>query len=171
MRSHTTLFALALLATTTARPTTFNWTNTLGGDWFLAQNWTPNVVPGAADTANITQPGTYTVTIATGAVSVLALNLGGPSGVQTLIQGSPSAGNALCIINAIIANNGLLVVTNGGIHGSVTIQSGGQLQLGGNGGLYFYNLSTANSKLMSSLGDYSHPRSNCSSEATYGFDS
>jgi hypothetical protein len=138
------LFALALLATTTARPTTLNWTNTLGGEWFLAQNWSPNIVPGAGDTANITQPGTYTVTIVTGAVSVVALNIGGQSGVQTLVQGSPSAGNALSMANGIVSNNGLLVVTNGGITGNLTIQAGGQLQFSGDNGLYLYNLSLTN---------------------------
>jgi hypothetical protein len=138
------LFSLALLATTTARPTTVNWTNTLGGDWYVAQNWTPNIVPGAGDTANITQPGTYTVTVTTGAVSVVTLNLGGPSGVQTIIQGSPSAGNALSMANGIVSNNGLLVVTNGGITGSLTIQAGGQLQFGGNTGMYLYDLNLTN---------------------------
>jgi hypothetical protein len=84
------LHALALAATT-ARPATVDWTNTLGGDWSQAQNWTPNIVPGAADSADITQPGTYTVTIATGPVSVVNLSLGWPSGTQTLIQGSFTA--------------------------------------------------------------------------------
>ena len=64
------LLALALAATS-ASAATINWTNTLGGDWFLAQNWNPNIVPGAGDTANITQPGTYDVSISTGAVAVV----------------------------------------------------------------------------------------------------
>ena len=101
-------------------------------------------MPGAGDTANITQPGTYTVSIATGAVSIVTLNLGGPSGIQNLIQGSPSDGGVLSMTNGIVANNGLLVVTNGGIQGSLTIQSGGQLQLGGNSGLFLYNLNLTN---------------------------
>ena len=138
------LFALALLATSTACPNTLNWTNTLGGDWFVAQNWSPNIVPGAGDTANISQPGTYSVTIVTGAVSVITLNLGGQSGTQTLIQGSPSAGNALSMASGIVSNNGLLVVTNGGITGSLTIQAGAQLQLGGDSGLFLYNLNLTN---------------------------
>jgi hypothetical protein len=37
------LFALALAATS-ARPATLDWTNTLGGDWFVAKNWSPNIV-------------------------------------------------------------------------------------------------------------------------------
>ena len=39
------------------------WTNTSGGTWATASNWSPNQVPGSADTAWITNNGTYTVTV------------------------------------------------------------------------------------------------------------
>lgn len=145
------LIALALAATT-ARPATYNWNNALGGDWFLPENWTPSGVPGAADTANITQPGTYTVTITTGAVSVVRLNLGGASGLQTLIQGS--TGGVLSMTNGIVANNGLLVVTNQGIQGNLTIQAGGQLQFGANAGLFLYDLNLTNQGTVTWRGGY-----------------
>ena len=38
------------------------WTNTSGGNWSVANNWSPNQVPTNTDTALITTPGTYTVT-------------------------------------------------------------------------------------------------------------
>ena len=39
------------------------WTNTAGGNWSSTNNWSPNQVPGASDTAWITNNGTYTVTL------------------------------------------------------------------------------------------------------------
>jgi hypothetical protein len=147
------LLAMALAATS-ANAANIDWTNTVGGDWFLAQNWSPNLVPGPTDNANITQPGTYNVSITTGAVAVVSLNLGGPSGVQTLSQGSPGNGNVLCLTNGIVGNNGLLVVTNGGIQGSLTIQAGGELQFAGNTGLFLYNLNLTNQGTVIWSGSY-----------------
>ena len=46
-----------------AQGATVTWTNTAGGNWGVAANWSPNQVPGAADTGLITTPGTYTVTL------------------------------------------------------------------------------------------------------------
>jgi len=57
---------------------TLTWTNTLGGNWSVAANWSPHAVPGAADTANITTAGTYTVTLDANA-TVTALTLGRPA--------------------------------------------------------------------------------------------
>ena len=37
------------------------WTNTLGGNWNVAANWNPNIVPAAGDTAVITNAGNYTL--------------------------------------------------------------------------------------------------------------
>ena len=36
---------------------TLVWTNTAGGNWSQASNWSPNVVPSIADTAEITTEG------------------------------------------------------------------------------------------------------------------
>src|ERR1017187_1834534 len=59
------------------------WTNTSGGNWNVAQNWSPNAVPGAGDTALVNSPGTYVVNV-TAAASVASLTVGGAAGVQTL---------------------------------------------------------------------------------------
>ena len=99
------LLVLAFLAINhLAQATVITWTNTAGGNWTGATNWNPNQVPGAADTALITTPGTYTVTV-NAAVSVGVLTLGGASGAQTLALssgtftlGSASTGNAQGIL-------------------------------------------------------------------------
>jgi hypothetical protein len=57
------------------------WTNTLGGDWHSATNWSPNQVPGAVDNAII--PITATVTVNSPA-ECLSLTLGSVSGTPTL---------------------------------------------------------------------------------------
>ena len=40
---------------------TVTWTNTAGGNWAAAANWSPNQIPGSADQAVITTAGNYTV--------------------------------------------------------------------------------------------------------------
>jgi len=62
---------------------TMTWTNAAGGNWKTAANWSPNQVPGASDTALITNNGTYAVTV-TDNEAVNTLMLGGASGTQTL---------------------------------------------------------------------------------------
>lgn len=67
----------------TGRAETLTWANTAGGSWSQAVNWSPNKVPIAADTAQITTPGTYLVTIDTPA-SVTQLTVGAASGTQSV---------------------------------------------------------------------------------------
>src|SRR3954453_9053968 len=59
------------------------WTNTAGGNWSVAANWTPNTVPGSSDNAFIISNGTYTVLLDSNA-TVRTLALGGSSDAQTL---------------------------------------------------------------------------------------
>ncbi len=74
---------LLLLLASTAFALTSNWTNTAGGNWNVAGNWS-NGVPGPNDTARIAAVGTYTVTLnATADVEMLIL--GGPSANATLL--------------------------------------------------------------------------------------
>ena len=57
------VMVLALLALgNLAHCTTITWTNPAGGGWNTAANWNPNSVPGATDTAIITNAG-VTVTL------------------------------------------------------------------------------------------------------------
>jgi|KBSSwiStaDraftv2_1062776.scaffolds.fasta_scaffold65822_3 hypothetical protein len=66
----------------TARADTINWTNTLGGNWNIAQNWSPNVMPTSNAIAVITNDGSYTVNINV-SPTLSSLVLGGGSGTQT----------------------------------------------------------------------------------------
>ncbi len=115
---------IALFAFTfTANAAIKTWTNTLGGSWFAPVNWSPNGVPGAVDTVNITNDGTYTVSIPTGSVAVASINLGGSSGTQTLaLDTSESLTNA-----GSIRANGILNMSSGSLFGSVVVQPGGQI--------------------------------------------
>src|ERR1039457_7308146 len=57
-----TVTVLALLAVGNLAPAaTITWTNTSGGNWSVAANWSPNQVPTNTDSVLITAPGTYTV--------------------------------------------------------------------------------------------------------------
>jgi hypothetical protein len=82
-------FVLALLmpGAASAATCTKTW-NTGVGDWGVAANWTPSGVPTSSDNVCITNPGTYTVTMApTDSGAVASLTLGAPTagdGTQTL---------------------------------------------------------------------------------------
>jgi hypothetical protein len=65
-----------------ARAANIVWTNTAGGNWNVTNNWSPNQLPGSADTAIITNAGTYTVTFNI-TTNVAGLVLGTASGVTT----------------------------------------------------------------------------------------
>lgn len=100
------------------------WTNTAGGDWSDPANWSPNQVPGPADTASITNPGTYVVTLITnGTVGSLVLG-GAGSGAQTL----QASGFVLTAGSVSVNSGGVLYLLNEGFEGAVTAAGGGLLQ-------------------------------------------
>jgi hypothetical protein len=96
------LLTLSCLAVSvaSAQACTDEWTNTSGGSWGTASNWSKDAVPGNADEVCITAVGTYTVTLEPYAGelghpangdTVKSLTLGGSSGHQTLdIEGQSS---------------------------------------------------------------------------------
>ena len=99
-----------------ASGTTITWTNTAGGSWNLTNNWSPNQIPGASDTALITTSGNYTVTLnVAGQVSTLVV--GGASGTQNLTV----TGNTLTATNGTIATNGILNLSNSALAGLLTV--------------------------------------------------
>ena len=124
------VWSFSLLAAPAA---TLVWTNTAGGLWSTAANWLPNAVPGAGDTAIITNAATYTVTL-DGAVTVNTLVLGAPSGgtLQTLACG----GFTLNITGTGTVNPRGYLLLEGG---TVTIAAAGGVTLAGrfdwNGGV------------------------------------
>ena len=98
---------------------TLVWTNTAGGNWKGAQNWSPNLVPGELDSAIISVPGTYTVTVSASA-RMASLTLGSASGLQTL---SVTAGTLSVSNSGSIGTNGVLTLTAGTLGGgTMTLQ-------------------------------------------------
>jgi len=66
---------------------TIFWAAATSGNWSNPANWVGGVVPGPTETAAITVPGTYTVTLDVND-TIAGLQLGGSSGTQTLAAAS-----------------------------------------------------------------------------------
>ncbi len=143
MKPAIALLLLLVIGNTVADSATITWTNTSGGNWSVATNWSPNQVPGISDTALITNSGTYTVTNTT-VVGVSNVFLGSSSGTQTLTlsSGSLTATNistqttngAISLAGGTIANatinltNGTSLIVQSGTFNGVTL--GGTLDVG-----------------------------------------
>lgn len=108
---------LAFSGSALAQPCTTSWAAPASGDWSDPANWTANV-PGPADDACITLPGSYTV--AAPAIAVRSLTLGGASGLQVLESG---AGLAVATSGTIGAN-GFLRWSGGFVEGGALVNSG-----------------------------------------------
>src|SRR3954468_13552919 len=98
------------------------WTNTLGGTWGTAVNWSPNQVPTSSDTAWITNNGTYTVTQNVASAAVTNLVLGGTSGTQTL---NHTTGILTLGDGGTSSANGSYALSGGTLTGSGTLTLGG----------------------------------------------
>jgi hypothetical protein len=113
-------FALLVMAGwISAQAATITWTNTSGGNWNGAANWSPNQVPGSSDTAVITNAGTYTVTLnASASVAGLVVGATNGAGTQTfLINGQTFTLNGQATINS----NGLFDFNSGSLAGTVAL--------------------------------------------------
>src|SRR6267142_2751950 len=121
----------------------FTWINTAGGLWSDFASWNPNGVPGSADTASITNSGTYTITLDFGP-TVQVLNLGAPSGSQTI---SNAANDLIITSSGTIGTNGILnffggslAATNTSVKGLLNCASAsisGRITIATNGQGYF----------------------------------
>jgi hypothetical protein len=101
---------LILAATLVSTPAAdLVWTNLAGGNWNNTNNWSPNTVPGATDSAFITNAGTYTVTI-NAAATVTNLTLGATGGTQTLIN---TAFTLTLNGNSFVGTNGVFTIDAG----------------------------------------------------------
>jgi hypothetical protein len=116
-----------------ASATTYAWTNTAGGLWSAAANWSPNGIPGSGDTALITTSGTYAVGLSA-PVTVNLLTVGTINGSGT--QSFSTSTINLTVQSSLVVNNtgaftlnGGVLTVNGTIQGLVT-WTGGQF---GNG--------------------------------------
>jgi photosystem II stability/assembly factor-like uncharacterized protein len=135
---------LASTLTPTFSATTLLWTNTSGGNWTTAANWSPNAVPTGSDSAWITNAGTYRITNSV-ASTVNSLTLGNPDGlgVATLVlpAGAFTVTNATLATNAVILVNGGTLLTAGPAALAGTInQASGIWQLKAAVALGAYNL-------------------------------
>src|ERR1700743_382188 len=128
IRAFICAFLLLVLGALNANATLKNWINTSGGNWFDPLSWSPNGVPQATDAVTITNNGTYTVLVSTGAVTCTVFTIGGASGKQTLLYGSTTAFTKLYVTNSVVQPNGILTVTNGGVYGALLVQPGGELR-------------------------------------------
>ena len=117
---------IVFFVATLAQAAGLNWTNTLGGDWNNALNWSPNQVPATGDDIIITNSGTYTITNAVG-VTVGHLTLGGTNGIQTLTLNSLSMTNS-----GLVNSNGFLNWSGGDLSGSLKVAPGGTLAISNN---------------------------------------
>ena len=136
------LFMTVMLAAYASPALDRVWINPAGGDWSVANNWSPPGTPADGDNVFITNNGTYTVTILTNSMTVGTLILGGASGTQTLLNGISTV---LSVTNSgFVRPNGILTVTNGGLQGSWLISAGSQLNLSGAAGKFLYNSAITN---------------------------
>src|SRR5882672_3858634 len=110
------LVGFLLGAAVTSNSATLVWTNSAGGVWNVATNWSPNQIPTAADQALITNGGTYTVTVGVNS-TMASLTLGGPAGVQTL----QLAGGTMNLGAASLLPNGRFRWSDGTLNGVLTI--------------------------------------------------
>jgi hypothetical protein len=112
----TVAVALLLTASFQTEAATINWINTASGNWGNPANWSPKTVPGATDTAIITNAG-VTVTLD------ISPTVGG------IILGTNGAGTVmLSLAGQTLTLNGPLTVNPSG---SFTVDSG---TLAGNAG-------------------------------------
>ena len=132
-----------LLGVQSLEAATYQWTNTLGGNWYQGANWSPNFVPGASDTAYITNAGTYTVQITNfnTTAPVNALTIGGPGSPTVIIDNYNST---LSMTNTVVTAGGTLIMSNAWLSGALTVQAGGQLLFAGSAGAYIYSLIITN---------------------------
>ena len=135
-----------VLGLSSANAAVKNWINTSGGNYFDPASWSPAGVPTANDSVTITNNGTYTVLASTGLVSSAVFTIGGASGKQTFCYGSSAGFATLLVTNTTVQANGVLMVTNWGIAGGMTVQPGGELVFytPNAGGLQMYSLSLTN---------------------------
>jgi hypothetical protein len=127
------IVALAALTPAAAQASgcTDTFTNTSGGSWSTASNWSKKAAPTSEEEACITDNGTYTVTLDSTlgtSVSVKTLVVGGASGAQHLAVSSGSGGSLELTTTKgmTVAAHGTVALTSS-LGFSTTTSLGGQI--------------------------------------------
>ena len=117
------------LASAAAQPIPVAWTNTAGGIWSLAGNWSPAAAPLNGDDVTINLPQTLTVTYNAGTVALNSLTLGSATNTLTLTGGTLGAGtlSSLGVINV----NGSTLNISGGSTALMNMTAASVLNLSG----------------------------------------
>ena len=112
---YASLFTLLLAGAPPVRAADIAWTNLAGGNWTTATGWSPNQVPGATDTAFITNAGAYTVNVSTVvSVSNIVVGLDAPGGQPKL-----------SVSSTLTVNGGWDIGTNGAVDFIGTLNGAG----------------------------------------------
>ena len=83
------------------------WTGLQGGSWADAKTWSPAGMPGSGDTALVTGPGSYTITVDL-AATVQRLELGDPGALLLLAQAPAGPVPGLTIADGLTLDAGTL---------------------------------------------------------------
>ena len=133
MKILTTILTAYLMAVTTALAADILWTNTASGNWNVAANWNPNQVPGASDTAVITNDSvtvTLNISPAVGGIILGAdANCGG--GTTLLMNGQTLTLNGPFVVGSC----GHFTLNSGRLSGATNATLSGVINwAGGSGG-------------------------------------
>src|SRR5664280_2071004 len=133
-----TAMGCVALAGRLAEGATINWTNTASGGWNTATNWNPNQVPGATDTAIITNAGVTVTLDISPTVGGIILGTNGAGTVTLSLAGQTLTLNGPLTVNP----SGSFTVDSGALTGNATI-SGTVKWTGGTFGLGNYAMTIA----------------------------
>ena len=150
-RSYNRWLSVFILLATCAQPVRaaqLLWTNLNGGLWNAATNWSPNQVPGAADSVVITNAGTYTVTN-NASVTISAIVLGLDPGTNPPVvfpqlrhlAGTFTVTNFSVATNAVVTMASALTIVNSLDCAGRVDQTSSTLWLQNTGAINLYNLS------------------------------
>src|ERR1017187_8260146 len=120
--------ALLFVAGSSARATTYNWITAIGGGWNTSTNWNPIGVPGATDTAIITNAGVTVLLNTATTIGAIILGTNGPGTVTLSLNNQTLALNGPFTVNpngSFTVDSGTLAGnTNAVLHGTIGWSAG-----------------------------------------------
>ncbi len=128
------------------------WTNAVSGGWNTAANWKPNIVPGASDTAIITNAGVTVSLNSSTTVSAIILGTNGVPSVTLALAGNMLALNGPLTVNpsgSFMVDGGILLGNTNAVLSGIIGWSGvsawaGTLTIASNGTLNIINTNSHN---------------------------